>query len=193
MLNSLSDVVTFPVAASDIAMAKAMRQQRDQMYGNIYQERETDLRWVGEIGEIVVHRALMMVDMNRTSWHTKEAAGKSDFDFCGEQIDVKTVKRKVPMKMHYEAQITKRHASTPCDTLLFTCYEYPQQALHVLGVMKKEVFLEKAKCYQAGDSVHPNYTIRPGHEILSVRVDQLTPFRQYLRDSRHQALQGIAA
>lgn len=184
MLKTLSDVVTFPVADADITMAKAMRRQRDKMYGNIYQEKETDLRWVGEVGEIIVHRALMMVDMNTTEWHTQEAAGRSDFNFRGQSIDVKTVKRKVPMQLHYEAQITKRHASTPCDALLFACYEYPRQLLHVLGTMDMLQFLNTAKCYQAGDNVHAHYKIRPGHEILAVRVDQLTPFRSFLRSSQ---------
>lgn len=193
MLTSLSDIVSFDVSDADIEMAKAMRRQRDKMYGNIYSERKTDQRWVGEIGEIITYRALMMVDMNHTTWHTKEAAGKGDFDFLGDRIDVKTVKRKVPMQLHYEAQITKRHAQTPCDTLLFTCYEFPRKKLHVLGAITKNDFLHMAKLYRAGDSVHKDYTIRAGHEILSVRVDQLTPFRQYLVQQRQAGHPACAA
>lgn len=192
MLDSLNDIVTFSVSDSDIQLAKSLRRQRDQIYGNIYEERPTDLRWVGEIGEIVVHRALMMMDMNETTWFTKEAAGKSDFEFRGDSIDVKTVKRKVPMQMHYEAQITRSHTKTPCDTLLFTCYEYPRQLLHVLGTMSKDEFLDTAKLYRAGDSVHKHYTIREGHEILSVYVKQMTPFRDYLKRSR-QSYRQVAA
>lgn len=181
MITSLDEVVTFDVTDTEIALAKAIRKQRDRMYGNIYTETSTDLRWVGEIGEIVVNRALMMVDVENTTWFTREAAGKADFDFRGDMIDVKTVKRKVPMRLNYEAQITQRHADKPYTTLLFTCYEYPKKKLHVLGIMSKNDFLGSAKLYKAGDSVHPNYTIRKGHEILSVRVDQMTPFREYLK------------
>lgn len=181
MINTLQDIVTFDVSDSDILLAKNLRKQRDAQYGNIFTEKETDMRWVGEIGEIVTQRALMMVDMNETTWHLAGAAGNWDFTFLGDAIDVKTVKRKVPMRLNYEAQITKRHANTPCDTLLFTCYEYPKQKLHFLGAMSKNDFLAQCKEYKAGDFVHKNYQIREGHEILSVEVSQMTPFRKYLQ------------
>lgn len=38
------------VVPKAIERARAMRAERDQIYRNIYEELDTDLRWVGELG-----------------------------------------------------------------------------------------------------------------------------------------------
>lgn len=181
MAVKTDDIVTFKVTDEMIAEAKKIREERDSKYGNIYEEKETDMRFVGEIGEIIVNNALNMVSKEFTEWHTGDVIGKPDFTFCGRTLDVKTVKRQVPIKPWYKAQITGKHANTPMDDILFTCYEVPKKELHILGVMEKQEFLKKAQYFGEGEFVHPNYQIRKGHEIYAVMISQMTPIRDYLR------------
>ena len=178
----MKDIVTFDVSEIIINQAKAIRTARDLIYGNIFNEESTDLRWVGEVGEIIVNQALVMCSKEQTEWITQDVTNRGDFNFCGVEIDVKTVKRQVPIRPYYKAQITAKHVNKPVDYLLFTCYEYPVKKLHILGVMKKDVFIGKAQYFGAGSKVHDNYTIRAGHEIYAITISEMTPFRDFLKD-----------
>jgi len=94
---------------------------------------------------------------------------------------MKTVKRQVPIKPGYTAQITAKHAEEPVDYFLFASYEFPKERLWLLGVISRSDFLKKATYYPAGSQVHANYTIRPGHEIFNIEIAKLTPMLDGLR------------
>ena len=182
MTVTMKDIVTFSVPDEVINEAMQMRAKRDAIYGNIYQESSTDMRYVGDLGEIVINRAFTMCKPESTIWHNQlDAAGDHDFDFCSLPIEVKTVKRKVPLRLHYKAQITARHMSKSADWLIFTCYEFPRKLLHIKGVMHINDFKEKAEYFKAGDQVHENYTIREGHEIYAVSIPDMMPFREFVK------------
>lgn len=186
MTVKISDIVTREVTDAQIEQAKSIRAERDAKYGNIYAEEDTDMRWVGDLGEIVINELFGMVSKENTQWHLEDVTGRADFTFFGKSLDVKTVKRKVPMKTDYMAQITAKHAQTKMDYLVFTCYEFTKKKLHVLGVMKKEEFLDLAIYYGEGDNVHANYKIRKGHEIYAVYVNQMSPFRDFVKNMRKE-------
>lgn len=188
MSVTMRDIVTFEVSEEVISRAREIRAMRDSQYGNIYDEKSSDMRWVGEIGEIIINDALMLCNPDDTAWLTDDVTNQGDFTFLGLDIDVKTVKRKVPMRTHYKAQITARHANKPIDYLLFTCYEYPKKKLHILGVMGKHEFLRRAEYFGAGAQVHQHYTIREGHEIYAITIKDMMPFRDFIRMARAQAL-----
>lgn len=184
MTVRMQDIVTFDVSDEMIEQAHAMRAKRDEIYGNIYEDRDTDERWVGDLGEIVINHALTLCREHETIWHNGlRAAGNEDFTFCHLPLEVKTVKRKVPLRPHYTAQITARHIESPSDWLVFLSYEYPVKKMHIKGVMHKERFKEIAQYCPAGYEVHPHYTIREGHEIYLVRIMDMMPFRQFLREA----------
>lgn len=192
------DIVTFDVSDEWINEAIAMRQRRDQIYGNIYSETDTDLRWCGDLGEVVINHALGLCKKEQLEWFNGDnASGIGDFNFCGIDIDVKTVKRKVPIRPYYKAQITAKHTKTPVDWMIFTCYQFPVKKLHILGAMSKKEFLDKADYYGPGDKVHENYTIREGHEIYAVTISEMTPIRDFIRSAMKgniaKAKEAIAA
>lgn len=182
------DIVTFDVTDEMIAEAQSIRAERDSKYGNIFEEKETDMRFVGEIGEIIVNKALNMVCEEFTEWHTEDVVKQPDFTFCSRTLDVKTVKRQVPVKPWFKAQITAKHSETPMDDILFACYEVPKKQLHILGIMEKNEFLQKATYFGEGEFVHENYQIRKGHEIYAIMISQMTPIRDYLRDKKRKYL-----
>ncbi|WP_206602940.1 hypothetical protein [Leptolyngbya ohadii] len=174
-----------PVSEETITQAKSIRDGRDKQYRNIFREYTTDDRWVGEVGEICFKDWLAQSSSLPFEWITENAAGKADFVANGKAIGVKTVKRKVPMKPDYTAQITARHAEESVDYFFFCCYEFPRQQLWLLGGLDKDSFLKKARYYSEGESVHPNYQIRPGHEIYNIQVDHLTRPLKWLDQLRH--------
>jgi hypothetical protein len=187
MTVKMSDIVTFDVSDAMIEQAKRMRNERDKIYGNIFKERESDLRWVGDLGEIVIDYALRQCRPKETIWHNQlHAAGDHDFTFCGLPLEVKTVKRKVPLRPHYKAQITARHMESPAPWLIFASYEFPQKKMHIKGVMHKIEFKQKAEYFEAGEKVHEHYTIADGHEIYAVGIRDMRPFREFLS----QAMKG---
>lgn len=172
--------VTIDVTDEIEEQARAIRADRDKLYGNIYIEAPSDLRWVGEIGEIVFNQWASEASSATLEWITDKAAGKPDFVIGGRAIDVKTVKRKVAPRLNYTAQITARHAAEPVDDYFFTSYEFQRRRLWLLGGLDKETFLEGAKYYGPGDQVHANYTVRPGHEIYNIEIEKLVPPNRWL-------------
>lgn len=177
----MKDIISFDVSDEVIDQAKEIRAKRDKEFANIFTEVSTDMRWVGEIGEIIVNQAFNMCRPEATEWITDNVTKRGDFSFCDLEIEVKTVKRKVPVRPHYKAQITASHRSKPVDYILFTCYEFPVKKLHILGVMSRDKFLAKAERFNEGDKVHANYTIRKGHAIDAVTISDMDPFRDLLR------------
>lgn len=161
--------------------AKAMRAERDQLYGNIYQETATDERWVGDLGELVFDKWLKHNQVEDFEWILEGAAGSPDFKLAsGIRIGVKTVKRKVSPREGYTAQITARHTQEPIEQFFFMTYEIAKRRMWLLGGIDKQGFLGGAIYYPAGSQVHANYTIRSGHEIYNIDIGLLIPPRKWL-------------
>jgi hypothetical protein len=171
MNNSLTYV---DISVSWEEKARKIRSERDQQYGNIFTEEESDLRWVGDLGEIWFNDWLKKNGITGFQWHLDNAAGKPDFTIGNTRIDVKTVKRQVAPRPDYTAQITARHKDHPIDELFFLSYEFQKKKLWLLGGTTMANFLEQATYYGEGDKVHDNYIIRKGHEIYNAPISQLT-------------------
>ncbi|GFE98132.1 MULTISPECIES: hypothetical protein [Acetobacteraceae] len=154
--------------------AKRMRAERDRQYGNIYAEEATDERWVGDLGEMVFNSWLKHEGVQGFQWVLDDAAGQPDFvTALNIRIGVKTVKRKVPPREDYTAQITARHAREPIDQFFFMTYEIAHRRMWLLGGLERERFLQEARYYQAGEWVHPKYQVRQGHEIYNIEISKL--------------------
>lgn len=174
--------IAVDISEANERWAKAKRIERDQLYGNIYQETATDERWVGDLGELVFDKWLKHNRVEGYAWILDEAAGAPDFQFAsGIRIGVKTVKRKVPPREGYTAQITARHTEEPIEQFFFMTYEIAQRCMWLLGGIDKQGFLDGARHYSAGSQVHANYTIREGHEIYNIDIGKLVPPREWLR------------
>src|SRR5687767_5874125 len=70
-------VLTIPTAVE--AEAQRIRAERDELYPNIFREEDTDMRWVGEVGEIGMYTWLHHNAPGRFEWITEKAAGRPDF------------------------------------------------------------------------------------------------------------------
>jgi len=163
-----------------IEKAKAIRAKRDAQYGNIYTEKDTDERWLGDAGEILFSIWLKHHKVSPVKWILEEAAGKPDFIVLNSIVDVKTVKRNFEMRPHYTAQVTASHANKEVHHFFFCVYERPTGLFWLLGGITKANFLQKAGYYGQGEYVHANYQIREGHEIYNIEVAHLTPPEEWL-------------
>lgn len=161
--------------------AKAMRVERDRRYGNIYPEAATDERWVGDLGEMVFKSWFKHEGFEGLKWVLNDAAGQPDFiTALGVRIGVKTVKRQVPPREDYTAQITACHAGEPIDQFFFMTYEIPKHCMWLLGGIDRGSFLQGARYYGAGEWVHPNYQIREGHEIYNIEIAKLVTPKEWM-------------
>ncbi len=164
--------------------AKQMRASRDEMYGNIFSENSTDERWVGDLGEIVFNSWLKHEGIENFHWVLDEAANQPDFIARQNiRIGVKTVKRQVPPKLEYTAQITARHVDEPVDQFFFLTYEIVRRKMWLLGGLARESFLASSRLYKAGEFVHPNYQVRQGHEIYNIEILKLIRPKEWLKQT----------
>ncbi|MFI6868968.1 hypothetical protein [Nocardia sp. NPDC050406] len=174
------DFIIGDVPEEFINEAIRIREERDGLYGNIFTEKCSDLRWVGEIGEICLNKWLRLNTSLPVEWILEEAAGKADFIVGGSSIGMKTVKRGGPVKAGYTAQITAKHATEPVDHFFFASYEVPRKRLWLLGGIAKSNFMQGATYYGAGDEVHKHYIVREGHEIYNIEIEKLIPPRLWV-------------
>lgn len=173
--------ISLVIAPEYEARAKRMRADRDRQYGNIYPEAATDERWVGDLGEIAFNSWLNHEGVQGFEWVLDDAAGKPDFVTARKlRIGVKTVKRQVPPRAGYTAQITARHAKEPIDHYFFMTYEIAQRRMWLLGGIEQGSFLQKSRYYAAGEWVHADYQIRQGHEIYNIEINKLVPPKRWL-------------
>lgn len=157
-----------------------MRAERDLQYGNIYPERDTDARWVGELGEIAFRSWLNHRGYRDYQWILDDAAGKPDFILGRDvSVGVKTVKRKVAPRPDYTMQITAQHAHEPVQQFFFLTYEFQRRVMWLLGGISRDLFLQNARFYADGEWVHPNYQVR-GHDIYNADMGHFTPPDQWL-------------
>lgn len=168
-------LIGLPVDGVVVQHAMSIRHQRDARYGNIFKEKETDIRYVGEIGEIMFDHYLRQFREDLTKWLVEgKVTSEPDFIFAGKRIGVKTVKRAVRMKREYLAQITARHIDEPVDYFFFCCFETKSQELVLLGGIDVEGFKKHAVYCPEGTVIHQHYTIRENHEIYQIGVSALT-------------------
>ncbi len=80
-------------------------------------EADTDLRWVGDLGEICFNIWLKKNNTINFKWHLDNVAEKPDFTIGDKRVDIKSVKRKVAPRSIYTAQITARHSEYLIDEL----------------------------------------------------------------------------
>jgi hypothetical protein len=183
--------ILLPVSDEIIQQAQQIRARRDAQYTNIFREVDTDLRWVGEIGELCFYFWLREHTSGNGRWIRDQAAGKPDFIIHGQPVGMKTVKRKVAFRPDYTAQITAKHADEPVEHFFFASYEQPRQRLWLLGGIARSDFLKHARYYAAGEQVHAHYTVREGHEIYNIAAQHLTPPLRWLNGLRDSAGAGI--
>lgn len=174
-------ILDVPVMAEHKAIR--LRKSRDEKYGNIYLEEETDERWVGDLGEYVFKSFLTSRGISKESyeWILENAAGKADFIMMdGSTVDVKTVKRKVQVQPGYTAQITAKHIDEDVEHYFFMSYQNKVRKMTLLGGISKSEFKKNAIYYGEGAQVHRDYIIRKGHEIYNIDVTKLIPPDQWL-------------
>lgn len=172
--------LVFPVSMSIEQEARAIRARRDRDYGNVYEVAETDLRWVGDLGELMFYRWLRDAEGVSGRWIRTRPAGKPDFVIHGQRVGLKTVERKGPFRSSYTAQITARHAAEEVEHFFFASYQAPARRLWLLGGIARVDFLEKAVYYGAGERVHDSYFVRAGHEIYNIEARDLKPPQEWL-------------
>lgn len=181
LVTKTSDWIILDVPDAVEAHAKAMRTERDAQYKNIYQEANTDARWVGDLGEIMLNDWMAAEGLKNFNWLKDNAAGKPDFITEKQaRIGAKTVKRQVTPRLDYTAQVTARHATEPADWFFFMNYVIDRKKLWLLGGIEAARFLQEATYYPAGAQVHQNYTIRAGHEIYNIELTKLIQPKAWL-------------
>ena len=177
--------ISVPVSVHFENKAKYIRADRDRQYGNIFTETATDERWVGDLGEIVFNSWFNHHNIQGFQWILDGTAGAPDFvTALGIRIGVKTVKRAVPPRSEYTAQITAQHAHEPIEQFFFMSYEISKRKMWLLGGIDKQSFLNQAVYYKAGDKVHANYTIRAGHEIYNIDIPKLVRPNDWLNQMK---------
>ncbi len=168
------DWISVDVSKEHENKARDVRAERDRQYGNIFKEAKTDERWVGDLGEMVFDAWLKSERVEGFVWIQDDAAGKADFVLpLNIHVGVKTVKRKVAPRDGYTAQITARHAEEPIEQFFFMSYEISERRMWMLGGIDRARFLKEARYYGAGEFVHKDYQIRPGHEIYNIEISKL--------------------
>lgn len=60
-------------------------------------------------------------------------------------------------------------------------YEIAARKMWLLGGTDRTRFLKEARYFQAGEAVHQNYVIRPGHEIYNIEIGLLVEPQSWLR------------
>ena len=177
--------ISVDVRDTDIAWARELRAERDRLYPNIYTERESDMRWVGELAEKVFKGWLIHVGVSDFHWLRDSPVHQPDFVLAnGQRIGVKAVKRQVAPRPEYTAQITAEHRNEPVDHFFFMTYQFPAKRMWLLGGSTKEQFLATAKYFGAGSQVHENYVVREGHEIYNGPIGDLMPPEAWLASAR---------
>jgi len=166
------------------AEAASIREERDEKFPNLYEVVDTDIRWCGELGEMVFNDWLKFEKHVAAQWHLDDPAGNADFTLPnGTTVGVKTVKRKVEPRPHYEAQVSRRHADEPVDYYFFLTYQFLTKRMWLLGGMDRASYLQQARFLDSGAEVHPNYRIRPGHAIYNLEIGRLTPSHIWLEEA----------
>lgn len=190
-VSKKSDWIELAIPPSCIDAAKAMRKERDLRYDNRWVGKKTDARWVGDMGEMIMNDWLADQGIRNKEWITEDAAGKPDFIVeDGVRLGIKTVKRKFMPQLNYTAQVTAAHAKESVDWFVFLTCNLEKGKMWLLGAIEPSRFLLEAKYYKAGDKVHENYTIAPGHEIYNIEIARLNTMDYLLESIQKPVMQS---
>lgn len=186
LVRATSDWVTLTTPKHLEHEAKVLRAARDARYPNLFSQKSTDARWIGDLAERMLRDWMWTQTLRDVEWLTEDAAGKADFVIDASiSIGAKTVKRQAAPKLDYTAQVSARHAKEPSDWFFFMNYCLASRQLWLLGAIEAERFLSEANYYGPGDKVHDNYTIREGHEIYNLALTQLVTPAHWARTILH--------
>lgn len=182
LVSSPREWVELPVSEQDITQAQALRRKRDALYNNLYGEQPCDERWVGDLGEIVLHHWMREEGVDKVRWLVQDAAGQPDFELdTGITVDAKTVKRKAPPRLNYSAQVSARHAGVQgqhASWFFFMTYCTERRQILLLGAIEAPRFQREATYYGPGEQVHAHYAVRLDHAIYNVGLRRLVaPYR----------------
>ena len=101
--------ISVNISESHEDKAKEMRARRDCLYGNIFQEESSDLRWSGDLGEYAFKSWLNHEGVSDYNWLTgdNDATGNADFEIrkcgCSEQF----IKISLQSKRNSMARVSK--------------------------------------------------------------------------------------
>lgn len=86
------------------------------------------------------------------------------------KVDVKTSRRRSPVKPHYTCAVKTSQLKYNCDYYIFTSYNTTNHILTICGVIEKEEFKKKAQHFNSGELIHKDDS---GKEFRA-RYDQET-------------------
>jgi hypothetical protein len=158
--------------------ARAIREVRDRLYGNRFPVADGDMRELGEVAEICFRRWLERKHVPH-KWIKELAAGNPDFYLGWLSVDVKARKRSLDPKPEYTMQVGAAHMDA-ADWFFFCGYTKPENRMLFLGAITKEDMLKKGRRYEAGEKVHPNYTVPGTEAIYNVPIAELEPPQAWL-------------
>lgn len=176
------------VQENEISQAKKIREERDLIYPNLFEPEESDWRWVGDLGEVIFAKFMDKIGVEY-EWIQKEVAGKPDFllikskyyNLNNTSVDIKTVKRRVPYRPDYQAQVHAKHRTEKVDQFFFLSYEYPKNKMWFIGGLEKELYFEKARYYPTGSKVHKYYSTRQNnHNIYNIDAQYLKRTKDWI-------------
>jgi hypothetical protein len=189
--------LVYDVPASWVEWAKDERARRDVVFRNrnIFRERATDQRWVGELGELVLNWWLESEGVAQVEWIRNNPAGQPDFRVNGVAVGAKTVKRSVPFQKDYCGQVTGDHINEPVEFFFFMSYQYQFydpairrkadcSRMWLIGGCTRTHFAEEAVRTEgpATDPCNPAYRIAAGHVIFNARERIFQPPRAWLEE-----------
>ena len=175
--------ILISVAPEQEKEAQQLRARRDQLYRNIYREKSTDMRWLGELAEMVFDQWITTEGLNGYEWIVDRPVGQPDFILPNNcRVGIKAVKRKAPPRKDYTAQITASHRDEPVDQFFFMTYVPNQRRMWLFGGIERARFVNEAKYFGPGEWVHPYYQVAADHEILNIETTKLVLPKAWLRD-----------
>lgn len=183
MITTPSIFLEIRVTSSQIEQAKDIRKKRDALYGNHFLEKGTDLRWIGDLAEIVFDEYLDKEGYDY-HWHNDlKASNKPDFTINGITMDLKCLKRAMPMTekhLHYTFGVTANQLKMNVDVYGFVNFVESQGLMQFIGCITKTRFLKESSDVKSGQQVHHAYQIRKNHQLLNIEASKLTSFSESL-------------
>lgn len=156
--------IPYPVTNAMIAEAKRIRRERDkymkeQGIGNRF---DGEYRWIGDLGEVVMHMYLKALDI-RYVWCKAPEKQLMFPDFLIRstsggvlplEVDIKTTRRSIPPQPRddFETGINaSENENEVADWFLFLWYEEPKKTMWIVGGVSRKDFRDRSYFLKAGD------------------------------------------
>lgn len=136
---------------------------------------ESDLRWVGDLGEVAFDRWLRE-SLGIEPLHSWNGGvdGKPDFEVAGHRVGLKTRYSNVTTRADFYAVVPAQHLDREQeDEWFFANYETRAGRLVLLGGIDKVRFREEARFVDTGEPIGP--TILAKNPVWQLPVDKLEP------------------